>query len=74
MDTGRKISELKASGYANKSWVTEDQTMRRAFASLAIIAFAGLLGTSLLTVFNNTTAGSRYLNSQPMAYPYLMVY
>ena len=48
--------------------------MRRALASLAIIAFAGLLCTSLLAVFSGTTLGNRYINNTSVEYPYFMAY
>ena len=48
--------------------------MRKALASLVVIVFAGLLCTSLLTVFTGTSANSRYANSQSLQYPYYMSY
>ena len=48
--------------------------MRKALASVVIIAFAGLLCTSLLAVFNGTTLGGQYVNSQSVQYPYFMAY
>ena len=49
--------------------------MRKALASVVIIAFAGLLCTSLLAVFNGTTVGSQYISSQSShEYPYFMAY
>lgn len=47
--------------------------MRKAFASLVIVIFAGLLCTSLLAIFSGATLGSQYtgLHSQ---YPYFMAY
>ena len=48
--------------------------MRKALASVVIVAFAGLLCTSLLAVFDGTTLGSQYVNSQSLQYPFFMAY
>lgn len=52
----------------------EDGIMKKALASVVIIAFAGLLSTSLLAVFNGTSLASRYINSQSLQYPYFLAY
>ncbi len=54
--------------------ITEDQIMRRALASVIIVAFAGLLLTSLIAVFSGSHLGGRYVNSHSYAYPYFMAY
>jgi len=47
--------------------------MRKALASVVIIAFVGLLCTSLLAVFSGSSLGNQYLiHSQQ--YPYFMAY
>lgn len=48
--------------------------MKRALASVVVIAFAGLLCTSLLAVFNGATIGNQYISSQSHQYPYFMAY
>ncbi|MCH9644826.1 MAG: hypothetical protein K0U29_00595 [Gammaproteobacteria bacterium] len=48
--------------------------MRRALASVIIVAFAGLLLTSLIAVFSGSHLGGRYVNSHSYAYPYFMAY
>jgi len=47
--------------------------MRKTLASVVIIAFAGLLCTSLLAVFDGSMAGSHYL-SQMYEHSYFMAY
>lgn len=47
--------------------------MRKALASVVIIAFAGLLCTSLLAVFDGTSLSKEYHSHQAI-YPYYMVY
>ncbi len=48
--------------------------MRKALASVVVIAFAGLLCVSLLAVFNGATIGNQYISSQAHEYPYFMAY
>ena len=48
--------------------------MRKALASVVIIAFAGLLCTSLLAVFNGSALSKQYQSHQPIHYPYFMAY
>lgn len=48
--------------------------MRKAFASLIVLIFAGLLCTSLLTIFTGSTVTTNYLNSHSLQYPYYMSY
>lgn len=48
--------------------------MRKALASVVVIVFAGLLCTSLFTIFTGSSVASRYLNSQALQYPYYMSY
>ena len=48
--------------------------MRKALASVIIIAFAGLLLTSLVAVFSGSHLGSHYQNSHAFEYPYFMAY
>lgn len=48
--------------------------MRKALASLVVIVFAGLLCTSLLTIFTGNSINNRYINSQSLQYPYYMSY
>lgn len=48
--------------------------MRKALASIVVIVFAGLLCTSLLTIFTGNSVNNRYLSNQSMQYPYYMSY
>ncbi len=48
--------------------------MRKALAGVVIVAFTGLLCTSLLAMFHGTTIGSEYLTSQALQYPFFMAY
>lgn len=48
--------------------------MRKTLASVVVIVFAGLLCTSLLTVFTGSSLGNRYIDSQSVQYPYYMSY
>jgi len=48
--------------------------MKKALASVAIIAFAGLLSVSLLTVFDGSMAGTHYLNDQMHEHSYFVPY
>ncbi len=47
--------------------------MRKALASVVVIVFAGLLCTSLLTIFTGNTVNKPY-SSQVAQYPYYMSY
>jgi len=48
--------------------------MRKALASVVVIVFAGLLCTSLLTIFTGGSVNKQYMNSQAVQYPYYMSY
>ena len=48
--------------------------MRKTLASFVVIAFAGLLSTSLLAIFSGTTISSHLLSSQMMQHAYFMAY
>ena len=48
--------------------------IKKALASVVVVAFAGLLCTSLLALFNGASLGSRYVDSQSINYPYFMAY
>lgn len=48
--------------------------MRKTLASVVVIAFAGLLCTSLLAMFNGKMIGSHFLNTQILEHPYFMAY
>ena len=49
--------------------------MKKALASVVIVAFAGLLCTSLLAVFSGSKLGQQYvLKHQQLQYPYFMAY
>lgn len=48
--------------------------MRKALASVVVIVFAGLLCTSLLTIFTGSSVSNQYKNSQAAKYPYYMSY
>lgn len=48
--------------------------MRKALASVVIIAFTGLITTSLLAVFSSTHLGQQYMQSQNSEYPYYVIY
>ncbi len=48
--------------------------MRKALASVVVIVFAGLLCTSLLTIFTGGSASKQYMNGQALQYPYYMSY
>ena len=48
--------------------------MQKALASVVIIAFAGLLGTSLMTLFSGQSLTSMYLHQQSLHVPYFMAY
>lgn len=47
--------------------------MKKVIMSLAIIAFAGLLSTSLLAILSGTSISRRYVNS-PIHTPYFIGY
>lgn len=47
--------------------------MRKALASVVVIVFAGLLCTSLLTMFSGGSAADQ-LSKQQLRYPYYMSY
>lgn len=47
--------------------------MRKALASVVVIVFAGLLCTSLLTIFTGGSTNKAY-SSQVAQYPYYMSY
>lgn len=49
--------------------------MKKALASIVIIAFAGLLCTSLLAVFSGSKLGKQYAAKEhSLHYPYFMAY
>lgn len=48
--------------------------MRKALASVVIVAFAGLLCTSLLALFSGTKLGTHYTNGRAFQNPYTMTY
>jgi hypothetical protein len=49
--------------------------MKKTFASIVIVAFAGLLCTSLLAVFSGARLGQQYASKhQQVEYPYFMAY
>ena len=49
--------------------------MKKALASIVIIAFAGLICTSLLAVFSGSKLGQQYvMKHQHLHYPYFMAY
>lgn len=49
--------------------------MKKALASVVVIVFAGLLSTSLLTVFSGNSATSyNNNNAHVLEYPYYMSY
>ncbi len=48
--------------------------MKKTLAGVVIIAFAGLLCTSVLAVFSSTKMGNQYASSQSLQYPYLIAY
>lgn len=48
--------------------------MRKALASVIVVVFAGLLCTSLVTIFTGGSISSRYAHSQSLQYPYYMSY
>ncbi|MBL4759525.1 MAG: hypothetical protein JKY80_01545 [Mariprofundaceae bacterium] len=49
--------------------------MKKALASIVIIAFAGLLCTSLLAVFSGSKLGQQYVTKDHnLHYPYFMAY
>lgn len=48
--------------------------MRKALASIAVIAFAGLLCASLLAAFNGYVLGSHLLDSKTFEHAYFMAY
>lgn len=48
--------------------------MRRALAGVVIVAFAGLLCTSLLALFSGNSIDAKYLNSHSLHYPYFIAY
>jgi hypothetical protein len=53
----------------------EDQHMKKALASIVIIAFAGLLCTSLLAIFSGSKLAQQYVTKhQQLQYPYFMAY
>ena len=47
--------------------------MRKALASVVVIVFAGLLCTSLLTLFDGSAVGKQ-VNHHAASYPYYMSY
>lgn len=48
--------------------------MQKALASVVIFAFAGLLATSLLTLFSGQSLTDMYLHQQALHVPYFMAY
>ena len=49
--------------------------MRKALASVVVVIFAGLLCTSLLTVFTgNPVMNMHYAHGQSLQYPYYLSY
>jgi hypothetical protein len=48
--------------------------MRKALASVIIIAFTGLLTTSLLVMFSDTSLANHYIQSQALQFPYFVAY
>lgn len=48
--------------------------MRKALASVVVVIFAGLLCTSLLTIFTGNNVNSQYLTNHSLQYPYYMSY
>lgn len=48
--------------------------MKKALASIVIIAFVGLLCTSILAIFSGQRLGKQYLSQQHLQYPYVMAY
>ena len=49
--------------------------MRKAMGSIVVVAFAGLLGTSLLAVFSGARLGQQYTpKHEQLEYPYFMAY
>lgn len=47
--------------------------MKKAFASVVVVVFASLLGTSLLTLLNGGSVGKQ-MDQQQAHYPYYMSY
>ena len=47
--------------------------MKKAFASIVVVVFASLLGSSLLSLFNGSSIGKQ-MDSQQAHYPYYMSY
>jgi len=55
--------------------IKEDRFMNKALASVIIIAFVGLLCTSLLAIFSGSKLGQQYvMKHQELHYPYFMAY
>lgn len=49
--------------------------MKKALASIIVIAFAGLLCTSLLAVFSGSKLAQQFITKdQQLHYPYFMAY
>lgn len=49
--------------------------MKKALASIVIVAFAGLLCTTLLAVFSGSKLGNQYVHHHTaVQYPYYMIY
>jgi hypothetical protein len=49
--------------------------MKKALASIVIIAFLGLLCTSILAIFSGSKLGQQYASkNQQIEYPYFMAY
>lgn len=47
--------------------------MRKALTGVVILAFAGMIGISILAVFSGTTNGMRYINGN-LQHPYFLAY
>jgi hypothetical protein len=48
--------------------------MRKALASVVVIVFAGLLCTSLLTIFTGSSVTTNSFGNKAYQYPYYMSY
>lgn len=66
--------KLDDRGVIQLNLITEDLVMRKALASVVVIIFAGLLCTSLLTIFTGSTVSNQYMNNHSLQYPYYMSY
>lgn len=62
-------------GAKDKLTIMEDHIMKKTLASIVIIAFAGLLCTSLLAVFSGSKLAEQFIvKHQQVHYPYFMAY